>query len=75
MEFLHENWNLILEDYINHKFYYFRIPANSISQNSIKVRSDKPNQIDLQIMYNDNNFTDYRSGISFAKWLIKSESY
>lgn len=75
VEFLHENWNLILEDYINHKFYYFRIPANSISQNSIKVRSDKPNQIDLQIMYNDNNFTDYRSGISFAKWLIKSESY
>ena len=75
VECLYENWNLVLEDYINHKFYHFIIPANNISQNSIKVRVDKPNQIDLQIQYNDDTFTDNRSGISFAKWLIKSESY
>lgn len=75
IEFLHENWNLVLNDNTKSKWYYFQIPANTISLRQIVVRHDNPNQIDLQIRYNDSSFTDTRSGISFAKWLIKSESY
>ena len=73
IEYLYEEWNLVLEDYVNHKFYHFIIPANSIPQNLIKLKN--PNQIDLQIMYNDINFTDSKSGISFVKWLVKTENY
>lgn len=75
IEYLYEEWNLVLEDYVNHKFYHFIIPANSISQNLIKLRKDNPNQIDLQIIYNDINFTDSKSGISFVKWLVRTENY
>lgn len=75
IEYLYEEWNLVLDDYVNHKFYHFIIPANSIPQGLIKHRNDNQNQIDLQIMYNDDNFTDCRSGISFVKWLVKAENY
>lgn len=73
IKFLDEEWNLVLEDCTNHKFYHFIIPANSIRKSSIKLKNSK--LIDLQIMYNDDNFTDSRSGISFAKWLKETIIY
>lgn len=75
IEFLNKNWDLVLNDNINHKWYYFQIPANTISLREIKVRNDNPNRIDLQIRYNDSSFVDTRSGISFAKWLKKQGQY
>ncbi len=62
---------------------YVKYPGNSylglagrVSYDiSKKVRHDKQNLIDLQIYYNDNNFIDSRSGISFAQWLVKSIEY
>lgn len=75
IKYLSKNWYLVLDDYISNILYCFFIPANSIKENQIKLRSDKPNQIDLQIQYNDTFFTDLRSKITFEKWLIKKINY
>ncbi len=68
-----KTWDLVLNDNIHYKWYYFQIPANSIKLNQL-VLSDKKYLIDLQIRYNDSSFTDTRSGISFVKWLKKTRS-
>ena len=72
---LNTQWNLILNDWINKEIHLFIIPKNSIDISSIVFRADKKNQIDLQIMYEDKLFTDNRSKISFAKYLIKTIKY
>ena len=71
---LNNTWDLVLNDNIHYKWYYFQIPANSIKLNQL-VLSDKKYLIDLQIRYNDSSFTDTRSGISFVKWLKKKGQY
>lgn len=72
---LNNTWDLVLNDDIHYKWYYFQIPANSIKLNQLVLRSDKKYLIDLQIRYNDSSFTDTRSGISFVKWLKKQGQY
>lgn len=72
---LSDDWWLICNDSANHKLYYFCIPQNSLDEENLVVRKDKPNLIDLQIYYNDETFTDSRSKISFAEWLVKSIDY
>lgn len=72
---LNNTWDLVLNDNIRCKWYYFQIPANSIKLNQLVLRSDKKYLIDLQIRYNDSSFVDTRSGISFAKWLKKQGQY
>ena len=42
---------------------------------NVKHRKDKTDLIDIQIYCDDNTFTDSRSGISFAKWLVKTINY
>ena len=71
---LNNTWDLVLNDNIHYKWYYFQIPANSIKLNQL-VLSDKKYLIDLQIRYNDSSFTDTRSGISLVKWLKKKGQY
>lgn len=73
--FLSKPWTLVLNDNINNILYCFLIPTNSRLEHQIKVRKDNNNQMDLQIYYQDNSFTDSRSGISFAKWLVKTIKY
>ncbi len=75
VEFLNKNWWLILNDSINKKLHCFMIPKDAIAKSQIKVRNDKPNQIDLQINYNDSLFIDARSKIEFKKWFVKSINY
>lgn len=75
IEFLHGDWDLIANDWINKKLYLFRIPANAMHLSQIKTRSDQPNKIDLQIQYNDPTFTDKRSGVSFGPFFIKELDY
>lgn len=75
IKYLSRDWYLVLDDYINNALYCFIIPAASIKENQVKLRNDKPYQIDLQIQYNDQFFTDLRSKITFDKWLIKKINY
>ncbi|UTC62407.1 hypothetical protein E4O05_00345 [Treponema sp. OMZ 787] len=67
---LNENWWLLLNDTENKNLHIFFIPTNSISIDQVVVRSDKINsgKIELRIKYNDETFTDKRSGIQFCKW-------
>lgn len=74
-DLLENDWWLILNDNINYKLHIFKIPANSLDVDMIKVRADKPYLIDLQILFDDDHFTDSRSNIQFAKWYIKTLSY
>lgn len=70
-----EDWSLILNDTDKGKLYLFNIPQNSIDEFEVKVRSDKQNLIDLQIMYDDPTFTDNRSGISFKEFFVDEIEY
>ncbi len=73
-EVLDSDWFLILNDWVRQKMYLFKIPAKTFRYNQLVSRADK-SKIDLQIMYEDNSFTDTRSKISFAKYLKGKISY
>lgn len=72
---LEQDWYLILNDWINRELHLFFIPAKSIHPSSLVARFDQQDKVDLQICYDDPTFTDNRSKISFAKYLIKDLSY
>jgi antitoxin component of RelBE/YafQ-DinJ toxin-antitoxin module len=74
-EVLEREWFLILNDWVNRVLYLFRIPAGAISQYELVPRADINHQIDLQISYNDSNFTDTRSNYMFRRFLFMSENY
>lgn len=74
-EVLERQWNLILNDWIRQEIHLFLIPSGAIPANRFVCRADKVHQIDLQIMYDDCSFTDSRSKISFAPYLVKSLKY
>ena len=63
-EVLDSDWFLILNDWVHQEVYLFEIAAKTFRYNQLVSRADK-SQIDLQIMYEDNSFTDTRSKISF----------
>ena len=75
VRYLRDDWWLILNDISKRTLHLFFIPANSINSNSMYLRSDKPDLIDMQINYNDKTFTDSRSYISFENWLKDSIKY
>ena len=72
---LSADWDIILHDWISKKIYLFTVPANTLHKNQLIPRSDKTYLIDLQIMYHDTTFTDNRSGVSFAKYLVGEVQY
>lgn len=72
---LNREWWLILNDIDNRRLSLFHIPAHTITEDLVTVRADKPNLIDIQINYDDNDFTDSRSDISFARWLETAINY
>ena len=72
---LKEDWTLILNDWVNHKLYLFRIPAKTISANELIARNDKPNLIDIQILEDNPSFVDRRSEYSFRRFLIDQIDY
>ena len=75
LECVDGNWSLILNDTRKAKLYIFNIPAHSIAQRSLVVRSDKPNLFDLQIYYGDSTYQDSRSGVRFAGYLTATLDY
>ena len=74
-EVLNQDWYLILNDWINRELHLFKIPVHALKENDLVSRSDNDKKVDLQIAYNDTTFTDSRSKISFAKFLIMTVSY
>lgn len=72
---LKQDWYLILNDWIKRELHLFKIPVYSLKENDLVSRSDNDEKIDLQIAYSDTTFTDSRSKISFAKFLVTTTSY
>ena len=72
---LKQDWYLILNDWIRKELHLFKIPIRTLKANDLVSRSDNEEKIDLQIAYNDTTFTDSRSKISFAQFLVKSIAY
>ncbi|GHT48179.1 hypothetical protein FACS1894102_0610 [Spirochaetia bacterium] len=75
IEFLTNDWWLLLNDNKNYNLHIFYIPANSIEDTQIRIRADKPEQIDLQIKYGNDAFEDSRSGIHFVDWFKMTIPY
>ncbi len=63
------SWWLILNDTIRCVLYVFCIPANTISQQQVRLRNDNQNLMDIEIQYDDPSFKDTRSNIRFKPWL------
>ena len=74
-DFLNEDWTLILNDWVNHKLYLFRVPRNSISDSELIGRNDQPDLIDIQIQDDNPNFVDIRSGFCFRQFLVDQIDY
>ena len=74
-EALKQDWYLILNDWQKSELHLFKIPVHSLKENDLVCRADNDAKIDLQIAYNDVTFTDSRSKISFANFLVESISY
>ena len=72
---LNEDWTLILNDWVNHKLYLFRIPSNSIHASQLVGRNDQPDLIDIQILEDNPNFIDRRSEFSFRRFLVDQIDY
>ena len=72
---LNKDWYLILNDWVKRELYLFLIPAGSIHPQRMVARGDMQDKIDLQFAYNDPTFTDNRSKISFAPYMIKKIQY
>ena len=72
---LDENWSLILNDWVNRKLYLFNIPSHSISASQLVPRNDQKDLIDIQILENDPNFVDKRSGFGFKCFLTDEIDY
>lgn len=72
---LNSDWWLILNDIDNSRLSLFHIPAQTITEDLVVVRADNQNLMDIQINYDDNEFTDSRSDIPFATWLETSIDY
>lgn len=88
VELLNKDWYLILNDTLNCRLYLFYIPRKSIKVTNIAekyftepgekfalCRSDKCDFIDLQIAYNDKQFTDTRSNLKFIDFYKKQLNY
>ena len=74
-EAIKQDWYLILNDWKKKELHLFKIPAHTFKESDLVPRSDNEEKIDLQIAYNDTTFTDGRSKVSFADFLVKSISY
>lgn len=72
---LEEDWTLILNDWVNQKLYLFRIPRHSIPASELVGRNDQPDLIDIQILEDNPNFVDRRSGFSFKIFLVDEIQY
>lgn len=75
IDYLNDDWWLILNDIDNSVLYILFIPACSIDESMINVRADREELMDIQIKHYGNSFIDTRSKLSFDEWFIDSIEY
>ena len=74
ISFLENNWSLVLNDRLNRTLYLFDIGANSIARGELKERKDR-NDINLNIIYGDEQFRDRDTKFSFRRFLTAKLIY
>lgn len=74
-DYLRKDWSLILNDSIDQELHLFMIPRNSISESSLKMRTDRPTKINMEIIFHDPSFTDSKSGLSFLPYYVATLTY
>lgn len=74
ISFLENNWSLVLNDRLNRTLYLFDIGANSIARGELKERKDR-NDINLNIIYGDEQFRDRDTKFSFRRFLTAKLPY
>lgn len=74
ISFLENNWSLVLNDRLNRTLYLFDIGANSIARGELKERKDR-NDINLNIIYGDEQFRDRDTKFSFRRFLTAKLTY
>ena len=72
---LTKNWSLLLNDKIDRKLHVFNIPAGTIQAKQLRTRADRPQLIDLQIIYGNKDFQDIRSKFKFIPFYVRTLSY
>ena len=72
---LKQAWYLILHDRQKRELHLFEVPVGAVDAAKLVCRNDREDRVDLQIYYNDPTYTDSRSKMSFAKFLVKSITY
>lgn len=68
---LKEDWYIILDDNIGKRLYLLFIPKDSIKE--LKMKNNK--ECNVAIRYNDLNFLDLHSGVSFKNYLVDFIDY
>lgn len=75
---LEQEWELVLNNQFRNEIIFIRVPANvfeiySGEGQGLRVRSDRPYQIDLNI--NEDSFTDRRSKYEFKDYIVERIKY
>lgn len=71
-------WQIVLNDQINHKLIFIEVPANTFTikkkdnTNGFYIRADKP-QLDINIK--NNTFIEMRSKIDFTPYIVSEFDY
>ena len=76
VEYIYNNWMLVLNDIQKRLLYFFLIKKNEINQNQIYTRVlNNKTLIDLEIVNIESEFKDLRTKLNFGKWLIGKLEY
>ena len=72
---LETDWYLILNDWMKRELHLFVGPGNALRPEDLVCRGDQHDRIDLQICYDDPTYTDNRSKVHFARFLVRDLKY
>jgi len=74
---LTQNWWLLLVDHRKRELHVFKIGANEVSENEMYVINNKHKQhtVKLNILCDDDTFTDKLRKKQFKRWLVKTIKY
>lgn len=75
VECLQQEWWIILNNSDDRRLYALCIPANTLTIDSLRVRADQPEKLDISLECDGERFRDRRSGLDFGQWLRSSLDY
>ena len=73
-DFLTKDWFIALNDYKNHKLHILRIPANEQGL-TFKSRKDDETRLHFEVLIEDTNYIERKSGLDLTKYLFKVFNY